>query len=240
MYSKFLLLLLLAVTSTFVWFGCEESCQDCHWNPDIPSIQIVTELPSDTIRFLYHDSVFTGIIVILKYGDNPAQGQKVDIELSDPTLGVIEYFDDQLRDTTDEDGQVHLQYLSFPVEGNQVITASAGGITASRTMVVRQFDFATFTAEVTLNVDTVYVDQWVQPILQMRVLSEGRIPVPNLIVPYGIPGEIGEIQPFPNIGPTDQNGYAESPLPLYPWSTPHTYCVSMVFTRDDSVCVVLR
>ncbi|MBL0063324.1 MAG: hypothetical protein IPP40_18035 [bacterium] len=55
---------------------------------------------------------------------------------------------------------------------------------ATATLTIREFDFATFTAEVTLNVDTVYVDQWVQPILQMRVLSNGRIPVPNLILPY--------------------------------------------------------
>jgi len=105
----------------------------------------------------------------------------------------------------------------------------------------RQFDFATFSADFELFPDTVYADQeWIQPMLQVHILSNGTIPVPGLQFPYGLTSPFGSIPPFGNIGPTDENGFAETELPLNVGSTEWTYCVYIsAFASYDTVCVTL-
>lgn len=241
MYSKLLLLLAAFFAATF-WFGCEDEEPYRPPRPYLDGIVVFTGQQNDTLYFVPNDSASTTVTIVVtdSYG-NARPGQKVDISLSDPSLGVLEFTDLELMDTTNALGRVNAIFRSYGIEGQIVITASTGGLTVSDTLTIREFDFATFSADFELYPDTVNVNQWVQPILQMHVVSDGRIPVPNLTIPIGISFPFGQIEPFVNIGPTDQNGFAEMPMPLGMESTPGwTYCVYIsAFAAYDTVCVTL-
>ncbi len=135
MYSKFILLLAALLAAT-LWFGCEDEGKIIE-RPPYPyySPQIVTELPNDTLRFFAEDSVMIWVTVIVTDGYGRAfPGQAVDISLSDPSLGVIEYTDYDLLDTTNALGRVNMLFHSFAIAGEQIITATVSGIVTKDTL----------------------------------------------------------------------------------------------------------
>ncbi|MBL0063323.1 MAG: hypothetical protein IPP40_18030 [bacterium] len=131
MYSKFLLLLAALVAAT-LWFGCDiERMADPHSPNGVGSVQVVSELPNEALRFFTDDTVgFTVTVIVLDNHGQPFPYLQVDISLSDPYLGVIEYFD-LLQDTTNSVGRINCYFRTFAHSGEQVITATAGGRTDS-------------------------------------------------------------------------------------------------------------
>jgi len=139
MYSKSVLALAALLTAA-LWFGCDDDpgpCADCPGpRPDIESLQIATiEAPNDTFWYFDEDSAAIRVIVIATgYDGLVVPGVQVDIGLSNAQLGYVEFTDPELRDTTDATGRVNILYHSYATAGTQIITASAGGRTASRTL----------------------------------------------------------------------------------------------------------
>ncbi len=105
------------------------------------SIQIVTGTPNDTLRFLPADSASTTVTIIVTDTRGLAMpGQPVSISLANTSLGVIEYVDDALKDTTNSLGRVNCIFRTYAQAGDQIIAATSGGLTASRTLVIRELE----------------------------------------------------------------------------------------------------
>ncbi len=130
--------LLAAFFVASLWISCYD-CEDCHWRPDLSSIQIVTGQQNDTLYFVPGDSAATTVTVVVTDEEGiPNPGQKVDISLSDPSLGVIEYTDPALMDTTNAQGRVNAVFRSYAIEGQVMISASIDGMTDIDTLVIRE------------------------------------------------------------------------------------------------------
>ena len=191
---------------------------------------------------MHGDSLSTAITIVATggYDDRPIPGVRVEVALANSSIGMIEYVDPLLADTTNSLGRANLIFHSYALAGDQIISAHAFGSMATATLTIREFDYATFAADFELYPDTVSLNEWVQPNLQVHILSNGTIPVPGLQFPYGLTSPFGSIPPFGNIGPTDENGFAETELPLNVGSTEWTYCVYIsAFASYDTVCVTL-
>jgi len=136
MYSKYLFVTIASLLATIV-VGCSEPT-DCKFD-FYESIQIVTGTPNDTLLFLPGDSASTTVTVIVTDASGQAfPGQKVDISLSNPSLGVIEFTDLELMDTTNASGRVNAMFRSFGIEGQTIIAATTGGLVATDTLIIRE------------------------------------------------------------------------------------------------------
>lgn len=237
MYSKFLLLLAALFAAT-LWFGCEESCQDCHWHPDLHSIQIVTGLQNDTLVFLPNDSTsilqLDVTVVVTNTNGTARQGEFVNVTLSDTSLGYLT----SLGDMTDSLGRAYYYYHYRIRQGTQVVTAYVGWSSASRVIQSIEVDPSTFTADLNFDPDTVIYSQGEadSTILSVHVLSNGSTPVANFNVLAATYYTIGSYPPFLSIGPTDHNGYAEAVV----YMTGGSLCCSVLESLGgDSVCVTV-
>ncbi|MCB9366878.1 MAG: hypothetical protein H6508_06860 [Calditrichaeota bacterium] len=104
---------------------------------NIGSIQIVLGTPNDTLRFVPGDSASTTVTVIVSDDQGRAmRGQKVDISLSNNNLGVIEWADENLEDTTNAQGRVNAIFRTYQVAGNQIISATAGTLTDNAVLTI--------------------------------------------------------------------------------------------------------
>lgn len=143
MYSKFLLLLTTLVLASTLWVSCDDE-QDAPRPPGPPhyhvgSIQIVTGVPNDTLYFAPGDSVSTTITVIVTNRQGLAYpGVPVDLILANATVGALEFTDSILVDTTNHLGRVLARYRCDGVAHDQIISATAGDVTAQRIMVIRE------------------------------------------------------------------------------------------------------
>jgi len=120
-------------------------------NETVGSIQIVTGTPNDTLRFLPADSASTTVTVIVTDTRGLAMpGQKVDISLANTNLGVIEYVDAALLDTTNSLGRVNCVFRTYAQAGDQIIAATTGGFTAQRTLVIGELEGSINTVTMTV------------------------------------------------------------------------------------------
>ena len=107
----------------------------------VGSVQILTGVRNDTLAFLPNDSASTNVTVIVTDTRGLAMpNQKVNIALLDNDLGSIEFVDTDLKDTTNALGRVNCVFRVYNEAGNQVISATAGGVTAQVSIAVRQAD----------------------------------------------------------------------------------------------------
>lgn len=105
---------------------------------EVGSVQIVTGATNDTLWFVPTDSASTTVTVIVTdTRGNAMSGQRVNIGLDNASLGVIEYVDDALRDTTNAQGRVNCVFRTYAQAGDQIITATTSGRTANRVLVIR-------------------------------------------------------------------------------------------------------
>lgn len=130
MYSKFLFAALVALFAGMVWVGCDDENAPPHTVPPLAgSVQIVLGTVNDTLYFLPGDFASTSVTIIVSdYQARPLSGMKVDISLGDANLGVIEWADPDLQDTTNSAGRVNAVYRTYARAGTQIITTCAGGV----------------------------------------------------------------------------------------------------------------
>ncbi|MCB1059842.1 MAG: hypothetical protein KDB65_06415 [Calditrichaeota bacterium] len=138
--------LFAASLAALLWLGCDDEDYRRETPPRSPveSIQIVTGttndplVTTDTLWFAPGDSASTTVTVIVTdYYGHAVAGMKVDLSLANASLGVIEYVDETLRDTTNSVGRVNAVFRSYAQAGDQIITATAGGATSNRVLVIR-------------------------------------------------------------------------------------------------------
>ena len=129
-------ILLLTFLMVFA-FGCSEKSgtNTDGVNTGVGNVQIVTG--TDTLRYLPGDSASTPVVVIVTdMAGNVMQGEKVAVALANPLIGILEFVDTGLRDTTNALGRVDLVYRSYATPGKNYITAAASGRTAIDSIVV--------------------------------------------------------------------------------------------------------
>jgi hypothetical protein len=67
---------------------------------------------------------------------DPVQGCRVALSLSPATLGILEYLNPELQDTTNDDGLVNFRFRSFGRTGNEVIQVFCGTSGAACTLYI--------------------------------------------------------------------------------------------------------
>ena len=160
MYSRIAWTLFAATFAALLWFGCDDEDEPEPPPHGLPTVQIVPEIHNDTLRFFTEDSVYFAITIIVINSQGRAYpGQKVDITLSDPSLGVLEYVDPLLRDTSNALGRVNCRFYAHAQAGEQTITASAGGLvdTLAMTLIEVARPLSGFTLTSDRPHDTIYV-----------------------------------------------------------------------------------
>jgi hypothetical protein len=150
-----------------IGWGCDEEstmCSDCDWDPG-PGL-ITLSIGTDTLRFLPGDSASTHLTIIASdLNEIVMGGVSTQLHLSNPQLGFIEFLDPELRDTTNAQGRVNLLFTAIGTSGDIVFTATAGGISTSRTLAIRQqptiisiFNFIQDTVDLDSEQDSVRLD----------------------------------------------------------------------------------
>jgi hypothetical protein len=160
MNSRIAWIFCAAAFAALLWFGCDDE-EDKVTPPIRPelSVQIVTGATNDTLWFVHSDSASTTVtIIVIDSRGNARSGQQVNVWLSDSSLGLIEYSDPNLRDTTNTHGRVNAVYRSFAREGDQIITATAGGWTSNRVLVIRQLPQGIATVTFETDCDSIIAD----------------------------------------------------------------------------------
>ena len=109
--------------------GCYEK-----YGPGLPVIGdpgpccIEIVMGTDTLYYLPGDSAYTTVVVILTNWDgNFSEGVKVAVALANPLIGILEFVDMELRDTTNALGRVELIYRCYATPGKNYISAAASG-----------------------------------------------------------------------------------------------------------------
>ncbi len=122
--------------------GCEEksggnTTTDGTGTPG--SIQIVLGTVNDTLYFLPGDSASTTVTIIVSDQQGRAlAGQRVDVSLANANLGVIEWADANLLDTTNAAGRVNAVFRTYALAGNQIISAATGGVADNAVLTIQQ------------------------------------------------------------------------------------------------------
>ncbi len=229
-----------ATLAALLWYGCDESCQDCHWQPDLPDIQIVTGLQNDSLFFLPNDphSVPPLDITVIVRNDNGVarHGEFVSITLSDTSLGYLSYVFPSQGDLTDSLGRAYYYYHYRIRQGTQVVTAYAGFSSASRVIQSVEADPSLVLVNLSFDPDTVFrtnaeVDS---TILSAQVLTRGLAPVANFGVIVSTFYTLGSYPAFISLGPTDHNGHAQTVVRITGGSL---CCIVPESFGGDTACV---
>ena len=102
---------------------------DTAWVTILPypvgSVQIVCE---DTLYILPGDSGLTPAVVIVTNTEGHVMpGKEVNITLANPLIGMLEFIDTALYDTTNQYGRVEMWYRAYHI-GQNVISANCDGV----------------------------------------------------------------------------------------------------------------
>ncbi len=190
MYSKFLLPLTTLILATALWTSCddEQTC-DCIGDPprSVGAIQIVIGSPSDTLHFIPGDpaSFFVPVtIIVTDDRGQPFPGIKVDVSLANPSFGVIEFINDALLDTTNSLGRVETVFRTYGQEGDQVITATAGGVSISRVLVITNPEAPINNLRIYATPAVIVADsnELAQTLITCTIRDAGNRGVPNVII----------------------------------------------------------
>ncbi|NUO19053.1 Ig-like domain-containing protein [bacterium] len=204
MTARFLLAPLFLVLTCFI--GCEDP-QTCDCGDPAPfpgSIQIITGVPNDTLFIGPELLPSTPVIIILSSNNGTAMsGVAVDISLHDPTLGVLEFSDSLLLNTTDFLGRVYLIFRSFGEVGDQFIFASVGNISATRFLSIRQAPPQGTALSLTAVPQQLeaYADETVYSSITVRLVDNANRGIPNQSINISVNAGV-----LPAIPLTDSTG----------------------------------
>lgn len=124
------------VLALITLIGCDEDNDNDPPNP--PVRQVIIHTPTDTLWFIPRDSATTTIsVVVSDWSGKVVERQKVELELSDPQLGYLELLDTELRDTTNAQGRVELQFTAIGTAGDELFSATVGNIFATHMLPIR-------------------------------------------------------------------------------------------------------
>lgn len=127
------------VSATYLW---TEPCRDLlfidtAWVTVIPpepgaiSILVV----NDTLRFVLGDTASTSVAVILiDQEGHTIPGRRVNMSLSNPSIGFLQFMDPMLMDTTNEQGRINLRFSAWAYGTTQIIAAN-GDVSAMKPVV---------------------------------------------------------------------------------------------------------
>jgi hypothetical protein len=134
--STWAIALLLAILM-IVGFGCstDKSGGGGGGNSDVGTVQVY--MYSDTVTFIPGDSVQApGFVWVTDRQGRSVKGVAVDMVLTPPTLGGLEYGNTSLRDTTNDQGRVEFYFRSYQRPGDVTIKAFVGTIVGVDSLVV--------------------------------------------------------------------------------------------------------
>ena len=215
--------------------GCEEekSCDDCddRWWSGVGNVQIV--MGADTLRYLPGDSASTPVVVIVTTMDgNVMEGVKVAVALANPLIGILEFVDTDLRDTTNALGRVDLIYRSYATPGTNYVAAAAGGHSAIDSIVVEPAELVICDVSITISPDSVFGQQEDDSVFVTACLVDcDHTGIEGISLSFSANG--GHFTPLPPTGP---DGCAETVW--IPPNEPGWWCLYF-HDQDglDSACV---
>ncbi|MBU1920608.1 hypothetical protein KKG66_07165, partial [bacterium] len=124
---------------------------------------ITMYVPEDTLWIPPGDSASTNLAVIVADGNGDVlEGVRVNLSLSNPQLGFVEFIDPDLRDTTNAQGRVEMRYTAVGLSGEVVFSATAGNVGARDTIVCIAIGTVSVGAiNITIEADTLLFTQHV-------------------------------------------------------------------------------
>jgi hypothetical protein len=198
--------LLLAILM-IVGFGCStDKSSTPPVSGDVGTVQVY--MYSDTVTFIPGDSVQApGFVWVTDRQGRSVKGQAVDMVLTPPTLGGLEYVNTSLRDTTNDQGRVEFYFRSYARPGNVTIKAFVGTIVGVDSLVVLQS--SSYISSLTINLS--------KPLLRVSPSAEDSSQVTVSIkdsASMGIPGISLRLSStggrFKRLPPTDSTGRAQT------------------------------
>ncbi|HEY3294780.1 MAG TPA: hypothetical protein VGL38_05045 [bacterium] len=190
--------------------GCK-SKDEGHIITNPPGVWVTVTMDRDTLRFLPNDVVTALGVAEVTNTSGIVPGMKVSLSLQGTTIGQIEYVNTVLRDTTDENGQVHFRFVWYGINESlafNTVRALAGSATGERRIYLQPIGSG-FVA-VTATPDTLHLgdveDARTDSSLVMITLTDiTHRPISNVTVHPIVSG--GTLRAFP---PTDVDGRAVS------------------------------
>ncbi len=173
---------------------------------DVGSMQIV--LGDDTLEYLPGDSASTTVSIIVRDRQGLVQpGIKVAIALANPQLGLIEFVDTGLRDTTNQLGRVECIYRSYAQPGDNIINAASGGVNTTAAIVIRQAVNVVCQLNLVVDRDNLLVaDNSEDSVgVEVRITNCTGAGIPNINL--DLHASLGRFTPFPA---TDASGRART------------------------------
>ena len=227
-------LLLLAFLMVFA-FGCTEktgSGNDGGGSGIVGNVQIL--MGSDTIRYLPGDSASTTVTVIVTdQAGNVMPGVRVGVALGNPQIGIIEFLDTGLRDTTNAIGQVPMAYRSYATPGLNIISAVAGGRSDVDSVFAEEARDVVCLLTLTTSREFVYTSTSSQDCVTVNIAVSdcNHNGIANVSIP--ISATNGEVAPPP---PTDQLGHTSTTWYLRaPFGMAYISAQAGNLTASDSV-----
>lgn len=116
---------LLLTILMIIGFGCSTD-KSTDPGSSVKSVQVVMD--TDTLKFVPGDSaVSTGFVVVTDQNGVVMKGISVSITIT-PVIGLIEYVNTELKDTTDDYGRVNFVFRSYNQPGNLEVKATVGNV----------------------------------------------------------------------------------------------------------------
>lgn len=200
--------LLLAIIM-IVGFGCstdKTSGPDGGGSEQADAVQVY--MYSDTVRYLPGDSAAAPgwVVVTDRYG-RVMKGVQVSLSLTPPTVGLLEYANIQLRDTTNDQGRVEFIFRSYRRPGVGTIQAWVGTKSGSWTITVLQAENVVQNLDVRLSKTTLRVSASSEDstLVIATITDSSSVGIPNVSLSLSADG--GRFRALP---PTDSTGKAQT------------------------------
>jgi hypothetical protein len=199
--------LLLAILM-IVGFGCstDKSSVTGGGNGDVGTVQVYVY--ADTVKFIPGDSAQApGFVVVTDRNGRVMRGVEVVLSLTPPTIGILEYANVSLRDTTNDQGRVEFYFRSYARPGRVTITAFVGTISGSDSLVVLESSSIVRSLTIALSKPVLRVSPVLEDSTQVTVTikDSSNAGIPSISLRLNATG--GR---FPPLSATDSTGRAQT------------------------------
>lgn len=199
---------------------------------------VIIDIAQDTLSFYPGDSASTLVTIIVRdNGGNLMEGVKVDLVLGNPQLGFIEFVDLSLRDTTNALGRVNLIFTAISTAGSNILSATAGGTTTTKEIVIQRAQSHIGTLSITAFPDTIQLipGEEVEVDICVTLVDVHGAPITDYSLPIWASG--GRLAPLP---PTDLEGRVCTTWFFNENDEPREYCITLSVDHVDcTACVTV-
>ncbi len=207
------LILLPLFLCLFLAIGCEEEDGKIVEPPYYWIWNVQVLLGTDTLYYLPGDSASTIVIVIVTdQSGNVVPHVRVGIALANPQVGILEFLDEELRDTTNSFGQVRLAYTCLATPGMNIVSATASGRTDMDSIAALPLQGAA-SLVFSFSRDSIFYEHDLNDSVRVGLCIRDALNNPIEGISFQFPFYEGQLTP---LQPTDYTGCA-----YFWWHPPH-------------------